>query len=187
MADAKTEPSLYEQAHSACVEGGFAEGMPQLCGDWFGHQIFWLIVTLGVIYFLMARVALPRIASVLADRQDAVQNDLDKADELKSRAHEAEEAYKKALAQARAEANAIIAETRADIQKDLNAAMAKADAEIAEKSAESEKAIRAIRDNALQAVDQVAKDTSAAIVEAVMPGSADQDALAKAVEAQLKG
>ncbi|MEM9851611.1 MAG: F0F1 ATP synthase subunit B', partial [Pseudomonadota bacterium] len=118
---------------------------------------------------------------------DAVQNDLDKADELKSRAHEAEEAYKKALAQARAEANAIIAETRADIQKDLNAAMAKADAEIAEKSAESEKAIRAIRDNALQAVDQVAKDTSAAIVEAVMPGSADQDALAKAVEAQLKG
>ncbi|MEQ8897194.1 MAG: F0F1 ATP synthase subunit B', partial [Roseovarius sp.] len=55
---------------SACVDSyGGAVGMPQLCPDWMGNQIFWLVVTLIVIFFILSRLALPRIAAVLAERQ----------------------------------------------------------------------------------------------------------------------
>ena len=43
-----------------------APGMPQLDFSTFSNQIFWLIVTLVAIYFILSRLALPRIAGVLA-------------------------------------------------------------------------------------------------------------------------
>ena len=70
-----------EQAVSSCVNSGSAVGVPQLCFDWFPNQIFWLVVTLVVIYLILSRVALPRIASVLAERQGTITNDIAAAEE----------------------------------------------------------------------------------------------------------
>nr|WP_254695517.1 F0F1 ATP synthase subunit B' [Oceanicola sp. D3] len=160
--------------------------MPQLCFDWFPNQIFWLLVTLVAIYFVLSRIALPRIAAVLAERSGTITNDIAAAEEFKMKAGEAEKAYEKALADARAEAQAIAAEAKADVQKDVDAAIAKADAEIAARTAEAEKAIAEIRESALANVEEVAKDTAGEIVSA-LGGKADASAVNAAVEARLKG
>jgi len=170
-----------------CVDGGgSAIGMPQLCPEWMGNQVFWLVITLIVVFLILSRIALPRIAAILAERQGTITNDLAKAEDLKRQAEEAEAAYNKALTDARAEAQAIVAETKAEIAADLKVATDKADAEIAAKAAESEKAISAIRASALENVSTVAKDTAAAIVEA-LGGKADAKAIETAVSAKVKG
>jgi len=140
-----------------------APGMPQIDFSSFPNQIFWLVVTLVIIYLVLTRVALPRIESILSERQGTITNDLAAAEDLKAKALEAEEIYNKALADARAEAQTIATETRAEIQGDLNDAIAKADAEIAAKTVESEKAIGEIRASALEAIQVVAKDTASEI------------------------
>ena len=164
-----------------------AQGMPQLDFSTFPNQIFWLVVTLIVIYLLMSRVALPRIASVLTERHGAIQSDLDKADEMKAKAVEAETAYNQALVDARAEAQSIVAHARAEIQKDLDVAMLKADAEIAVKTAESAAAIKEISASAVAAIKVVANDTAKEIVKTMMPGAGDAKAVKAAVTARLKG
>ncbi len=174
------------QTVSTCVVDGSAVGMPQLCFDWWPNQIFWLTVTLVVIFFFLSRVALPRIAAVLAERQGSITNDLAAAEDLKAKAIEAEEAYNKALATARAEAQKIIAQAKADIQADLDDAVAKADAEIAAKLAESETSIAAIREGAKDSVKEVAKDTAKELV-AAMGGSADARTITSAITAKMKG
>ncbi|MDO6728650.1 F0F1 ATP synthase subunit B' [Marinovum sp. 2_MG-2023] len=161
-------------------------GMPQLNFDHWGNQIFWLLITLVVIYFVLSRIALPRIAAVLAERQGTITNDLAKAEELKRKAGEAEQAYDKALADARAEAQNIIAETKAEIAAELKLATDKADAEIAAKSAESEAAIAEIRASAMEHVVEVARDTAAEIVK-VLGGNADAAAIDAAVAQRTKG
>lgn len=172
---------------STCVgPDGSAIGMPQLCFDWFPNQIFWLVVTLVVIFFVLSRVALPRIAAVLAERQGTILNDISAAETLKQKAEEAEAAYNKALADARAEAQRIAAEARAEIQADLDVAIQKADAEISARAAESEKAIAEIRASALENVEAVAKDTAAELVS-VLGGKADAKTVAAAVANRLKG
>ena len=172
---------------SQCVDShGGAIGMPQLCGDWMSNQIFWLVITMIVIYFVLARIALPRIASVLADRQGTITKDIAAAEDLKLKAVEAEEAYNKALADARVEAGRIVADAKAEIQVDLDAAVAKADAEISAKAAEGEKAIAAIRDGALESVKVVAKDTAKELV-AALGGKADAKSITAAVTARMKG
>ena len=164
-----------------------AGGMPQLDLATFPNQIFWLVVALIVIYFLMSRIALPRIANVLADRQGAIQRDLDAAEDMKQKAIEAEQAYDKALADARAQAADIMAETKAEIQAELDKATAKADAEIAAKAAESEKAITAIRKSAVKSVEEVAVKATKDIVDAVSPNAADAKSIKAAVTARMKG
>lgn len=175
-------------ADAANVAGHAAEsaGMPQLDFSTYPNQVFWLLVTLVVIYFVLTKIALPRIASVLADRQGTITNDLAAAEELKLKAVEAEGAYNQALADARAEAQKIIAEAKAEIQADLDAATAKADAEISAKAAESEAKIGEIRAGAMASVTEVATETAQEIVGA-LGQSADAKALADAVAARLKG
>ena len=163
-----------------------AQGLPQLNFDTFANQIFWLLVALVVIYLILSRVALPRIAAVLAERQGTITHDLTQAETLKAKAAEAEEAYKKALADARSEAQNIITETKAEIKADLEKANAEADARIAEKTAEGEKRIAEIRAEAMESVREVANDTTGEIV-AAMGGKSDAKAVKAAVAAQMKG
>lgn len=170
------------EAHEAA---GQSVGMPQLDVSTFPNQIFWLLVTLVVIYLVLSKVALPRIGSVLADRRGSITNDLATAEELKAKAIEAEATYNQALADARSEANRIVAQAKAEIQRDLDVAVAKADAEIAAKTAESEARIGEIRTGALASVRDVATDTAREIVAAF--GNRGADAVADAVAARLKG
>ena len=124
-------------------------GMPQLDLATYPNMIFWLLVALVALYFILTRFALPRIAAVLAERNDAIANDLEEAALFKRRAQEAEATYNAALATAREEAQKIAADTKAQINAELAQLLAKADAEIAAKSAESEGRIRDIQDLSL--------------------------------------
>ncbi|TCP38642.1 F0F1 ATP synthase subunit B' [Rhodovulum marinum] len=173
-------------AADAAAHGGEAVGMPQLDFSTFPNQIFWLVVTLVVIYFVLSRIALPRIGAVLAERQGTISNDIAAAEELKLKAQEAEKAYEKALADARAEAQRIVGEAKAEIKADLDAATAKADAEIAARAAEAEKQIAEIRANAMQSVTEVAKATAVDVV-AALGFQADAGAVNAAVDSKLKG
>lgn len=168
------------------AHGGESVGMPQLDFSTFGNQIFWLVLTLVAIYWILSRVALPRIGSVLAERSGIITNDIAAAEELKLKAVEAEAAYDQALKDARAEANRIAAEARQEIQADLDTAIAKADAEIAARAAESEAAISAIRESAMENVKLVAQDTAKEIV-AAMGSKADAKTITAAVAERMKG
>ena len=160
-------------------------GMPQLDFATFPNQIFWLVVTLVVIYLILSKVALPRIAAVLADRRAAITGDIARAEQLKLQAEEAERAYQKALADARAEADRIVDKARAEMQEELEVAMQKADAEIAARTAESERRLSEIRDSATAAVEEVARDTAREVLTA-LGQKADGRAINAAVTARLK-
>ena len=161
-------------------------GMPQLDFSTFSNQIFWLVVTLVVIYFILSRIALPRIGGALADRAGTITNDLVEAEELKHRALEAEQAYEKALADARAEAQSINVAMRAEIQAQLDVELAKADAQISARTAEAALALSEIRSSAMVSVKDVAKATAKEIV-AVLGGKADAKTVAAAVTVRMKG
>ena len=171
------------QGHEAVAA---APGMPQLNFDHWGNQIFWLLIAIAAIYFILSRIALPRIAAVLAERQGTITNDIARAEDLRRRAGEAEAAYDKALKDARAEAQAISQRTRDEIKAEVTKATKDADAKIAAKSAEAEQAIGEIRASAMENVEAVARDTAEALV-AALGGTADAATISEAVNNRMKG
>lgn len=182
-----TEGQTTETLGEQNLEQAESGGMPQLDPGIYPNLIFWLLVAIIALYFILTRVALPRIGTVIAERNDAIANDIEQAAALKRRAEEAEAAYTKALAEARDEAHRIAAETKAGIDKELAGLMAKADGEIAGKAAESEKRIAEIRENAARSVEEVARETAGEIVRALMPGADDTAAVDAAIANRLKG
>jgi len=90
--------------------------MPQFDPQYFLPQLFWLAVLFAILYLLMSRVALPRVAEVLETRQDRIAHDLDRAEELKKQAEAALRAYEAAHAEARGKTQALLAEAAAQAQ-----------------------------------------------------------------------
>ena len=91
--------------------------LPQLDIATYASQIFWLIVTFIVLYFLVAKIAMPRIAEVLEGRQERIEDDLDKAETLKKEAYLVRIEYEKALSSAREEAHEATRRAQEEIAK----------------------------------------------------------------------
>src|SRR5713101_4393978 len=85
--------------------------MPQLDISTFTPQLVWLAIWFVVLYLMMAKLGLPRIAAVVEARRRRREDDLARAAEMKTEAEAASAAYQKTLSEARAQAQATIKET----------------------------------------------------------------------------
>ncbi|MSP89723.1 MAG: F0F1 ATP synthase subunit B' [Alphaproteobacteria bacterium] len=146
--------------------------MPQLDIAWFPSQLIWLAISFALLYLALARVALPRIAEVLESRQSRISNDLERAGRMKDEATQVLADYEKALADARARAQA---QLKAAVDE-MAAVAAKREGEAAAKFAEQVKAaegrIAAAKQAALGGLRAVAVAVAAAAVERLAGGSA---------------
>jgi F-type H+-transporting ATPase subunit b len=106
---------MAEPAHTAATahpaEGGHG-AFPPFQSETFASQLVWLAVAFVLLYVLMSKLALPRVASIIEARQKRIEGDLAEAGLLKTQSDEAMAAYEKALADARARAQSIANETR---------------------------------------------------------------------------
>lgn len=103
--------------------------MPQFDPSTYPTQLFWLLLTFVPLYFVIWRVALPRITEVRQSRQGKIEADLEKAQALKEEAEMVLAAYEKALADATSEAEAAHREVVDAVARDR----AKRQAELAER------------------------------------------------------
>ena len=104
-------------AQAATASDASGPKLPQLDIETYASQIFWLIVTFIVLYFLVAKIAMPRIAEVLEGRQERIEDDLDKAETLKKEAYLVKVEYEKALSSAREEAHEATRRAQDEIAK----------------------------------------------------------------------
>ncbi|MGB3830261.1 MAG: F0F1 ATP synthase subunit B [Mesorhizobium sp.] len=148
----------------------------------FPSQILWLAITFGLFYLFLKRAALPRLGGILEARSSRIAQDLDQAARLKGEADAAVAAYEQALAEAKANANAIGQKARDAAKADAEAARKTVEAGLDEKLAEAETRISRIKADAMKDVGAIAESTAAAIVEQ-LGGKADKAAVAAAVAA----
>ena len=89
-------------AHSEAPAGH--PPFPPFQAEHFPSQLVWLAVSFVLLYALMAKVALPRIAAIFAERSKRIGDDLKAAQGFKEQSDAAHAAYEKALADARSRA-----------------------------------------------------------------------------------
>ncbi|MEO1042923.1 MAG: F0F1 ATP synthase subunit B' [Pseudomonadota bacterium] len=167
-----------EPAGAEATEGG----LPQLNAGTYAGQVFWLLVFFFVLYLLMSRVFLPRIGTVIEERRSRIADDFDKAAEFKRQADEAEAGYKKALADARANASKIAAETRAQIDADIRAMQAETDQKLDADIEAAEARIAETSAKAAATVRDAAKITTSDIVVALIDETPSDETIEAALQ-----
>ena len=138
---------------------------PPFQSENFPSQLFWLTLSFVLLYVLMAKIALPRIGSILADRSKRIGDDIAAAQQLKERSDAAHAAYEKALTDARSRAQGIANATREQQAAAAEVTNKRLEAELHQRLAAAEKSIAATRSAAMSNVGAIAGDSASAIVE----------------------
>lgn len=172
--------STNTQTGTAADHGGGGT-FPPFDADTFSSQLLWLAITFGLFYFLMSKIALPRISSILETRSGRIAQDLDEANRLKTESDEAIAAYEQELADAKGRAHAIAQDAREAARAELDAKRASVEAEMAEKVAAAEKSIADIKSKAMGEVGTIAEDTTAALVDQLISAKVTKADISKAV------
>jgi F-type H+-transporting ATPase subunit b len=173
-------------AHAAAnvEEGGKPDGgLPQLDVSSFPTQIFWLIVSFALLYWIMSKMAVPRIAEVLEERQERITDDLETAERLKSEAEKVQADYEKALADARSKAQAQIKTANDEAAAEQAKAEAEHGKKMARKIKTAETRIGKQRDEALESLMSVASETAVEATTKLIGVTPGDDSVKKAVEA----
>lgn len=160
---------------------------PPLDPSTFAPQLVWLAISFVALYLVMARVALPRIATVLEERSDRIASDLDQAEQLKQQTDEAIAAYEQSLAEARARAHSLAQETRDRLSQEVEAEKEQLEKNISEKMGQAEKAIADAKFAAVGNLKQVASDAAHTIVTELIGGKLTKSEVNAAVSKALAG
>lgn len=145
-------------------EAGQKAPFPPLDPNNFAPQIIWLAITFAMLYWLMSKIALPRIGEVIEERRDRIQRDLDAAEALKAETEKAIADYEQALSDARSKASGIARETREKLAAQTDKKRQESEAQVNAKIAEAEGRIDAMKTKALTSVSDIASETASAIV-----------------------
>lgn len=159
---------------------------PPFDGATYASQLLWLAITFGVLYWIMTRVALPRLSGILEDRRDRIAGDIAEANRLNDESNAAIAAYEQALAEARNNAHKIALDTRDKLKADIDRRRAETEKGLSEKLAQAEARIAEVKAAALGNVSEIARDTTSELVEALIGKAPTATELNKAVDTAMK-
>ena len=161
--------------------------MPQInqLSDVLYSQLFWLLLTLAVIYFGIGKAMLPKIMSTMDARDDRIASDLAAADEARRRADETEEAYRARIEASRGEALKVTAAARQESARATEARIAEIDAAVRDKVEAAEVRLDAAARAAMADIENVAAEAAQEMVAKIAGLSVSRDEAAQRVKAVM--
>lgn len=156
---------------------------PPFDSTYFAPQIIWLALIFGLLYLLMSKLALPRVAGILSTRKQTIGDDLAAATKAQQDAAAAAAAHEKTLAEAKGKAQALGQQAHAEAAATAEARRGQLEAELGAKLSEAEMKIAGTKAAAMANVEGIAVDVAHAILQHVTGRQADPKAVAAAVAA----
>jgi F-type H+-transporting ATPase subunit b len=176
-------PSTRTQATPPSEHGA---GFPPFQKDTFASQLLWLAIFFVALYLLASKIALPRVGSILAERRARIAADFAAAERMKDEADAAIAVYEKALADARARAQAMAGETRDKLHRQAEAERKALEDILNARTAAADKSIAATKAAAMANVRGIAEEAAIAIVARLTGTTPSRAAVAAAVEAATR-
>lgn len=175
-------PATTATTEAPAPQGG---GFPPFKPKSFPSQIFWLVITMALLFVVLWRFAGPRIKGTLSQRRDLIHKEIETAQENKRKAEQATVAYETPLFEARERAKAINNQYRDKAAADVKKAEADADASAEKATTEAEARLAKIRAEAKSHIVDAAKDATVEIVSRLIGERiSDADATAAVRAAQ---
>lgn len=166
--------------------GGAKPPFPPFNSETFASQLLWFAIAFVLLYFLMSRIALPRVGGIMAARADKIASDLAAAQKLKDDTDAAIAGYDKTLADARANAQSLAGQTRDKLMAEADQRRKSVEADLNVRLQAAEVTIAQTKTAAMGNVRAIATDAAGAIVERLLGSQPDSKSVSDAVDQTLK-
>ena len=140
-------------------------GMPQLDPEFWISQIFWLIITFGILYLVLSKFILPKISSNLELRKSKIQENIEAAEKQRESSEIKLKEYDEIILKSKIEAKNIFKNAREKIIKDINSKKEILDKQIDDEIRNAEREIEALRKVAAEKINKIAIETSSDLLK----------------------
>ena len=102
------------------VESAESGGMPQLNPEFWFSQIFWLIITFGIMFILLSKFVLPKISENLELRKAQISENIEAAEKQREESDKKLKEYDQLIINSKNEAKNYFNKAREKILKDVD-------------------------------------------------------------------
>jgi F-type H+-transporting ATPase subunit b len=173
----------------ACFNIVFAAesgGMPQLNPEFWISQIFWLIITFGILFIVLTKVILPKISDNLETRKSQILENIETADKQKEESQKKIDEYEKIILDSKLKAKSYFNEAREKILDDINKKRAALEKDLDEEIDEVEKELSDLKNKSGEKINKIAAETSAELIKELIGEEVNSSSIAAIVEDQSK-
>ena len=139
--------------------------MPQLNPEFWVSQIFWLTLTFGILYIVLAKAILPKISSNLELRKSQIQENIEAAEKQRIESDTKLKEYDDLILKSKIKAKNIYKDAREKVIKDINLKREVLDRQIDEEIKKAEKEIEVLKKNAPEKINKIAIETSSELIK----------------------
>ena len=157
-------------------------GMPQLNPEFWVSQIFWLVLTFGIMYLVLSKLILPKISNNLESRKSQILENIEAAEKQREDSETKLKEYDQIILKSKTEANAMFNQAREKVVKDINAKRDVLDKQIDDEIAKAEKEIQALRDNAPDKINKIAIETSSELLQKLIGAEVNNSSISAIVD-----
>ena len=140
-------------------------GMPQLDPEFWVSQIFWLIITFGILYIVLSKFILPKISSNLELRKSQIQENIETAEKQREMSEVKLKEYDEIILKSKLDAKNIFKNAREKIIKDINLKKETLDKQIDEEISNAEEEIKTLKRDATDKINKIAIETSSDLLK----------------------
>ena len=147
--------------------------------------MIWTLLVFGISLYVLAKVAFPRIGEALDKRQKAIEDSIETSERVKNEAEQLLQEYRERLAEARGQADDIVARARKTAEAHENEVLAEAKGKREEMMEQTRRDIEAETRRAIQEIRKEVADLTVAATEKVTRKSLTDEDQKRLVEEAL--
>ena len=157
-------------------------GMPQLNPEFWVSQIFWLIITFGILYVVLSRLILPKISANLEIRKSQILENIEAAEKQREESELKIIEYEKTVLNSKNEAKNYFTQAREKLLKDIILKKDVLEKELNKEIQKAETEIQELRDRAPEKINKIAVQTSVDLVQHLIGTKVNSSSITTIVE-----
>ncbi len=157
-------------------------GMPQLNPEFWISQIFWLVLTFGMLYMLLSKLILPKISKNLEIRKSQILENIEAAEKQREESEQKIKEYDKIINDSKIEAKNYFGQARKKILKDINKKKESLENEINDEIDKVEIEIQNLKNKAPEKINKIAIETSADLIHQLIGVKINNSSISAIVE-----
>ena len=161
-------------------------GMPQLDPTYWASQVFWLTIIFSAIYFLIAKIFVPKIKGNIDARESQIRKDIDEANSLKEEADKKLQKYNSLIDEAKLEARKILSEGRKKINEDIQTKKDQIEKDIQKETLSATKEIEKFKINSLNKVNIISEEIISEIIQDIFKEDLNKSSIKATVSEVIK-
>ena len=150
---------FFKEAFSA--ESG---GMPQLNPEFWVSQIFWLILTFGILYVALSKLILPKISDNLESRKSQILENIEAAEKQRENSEAKLKEYEEIILKSKNEAKNIFNQAKEKAIRDIASKREILDKQIDDEISKAEEEIKVLQNSASDKINKIAIETSSELI-----------------------